>query len=58
MEDNRKEGISKRARYYMYCVRMYVDDTLIKELIKHLPPSLLITSDEIRMLDISLGQGT
>ena len=34
------------------------DDVLVDELTKQLSPRLIITSDEIRILDISLGQGT
>ena len=40
------------------CVLLFSDDPLIEELTKQLPPQLIITIDEIRMLDISLGQGT
>ena len=37
---------------------LFSDDALVEELTKQLSPRLIIASDEIRMLDISLGQGT
>ena len=39
-------------------ILLFSDDALVEELTKQLSPQLIITSDEIRMLDISLGQGT
>jgi hypothetical protein len=43
----------------MHCIILLylVGDLLIKELTQELPASLTIPSNEIRILDISLGEG-
>ena len=44
--------------YGQVYVFLFSDDALVEELTKQLSPRLIIASDEIRMLDIALGQGT
>ena len=39
-------------------VLLFSDDALVEVFTKQLSPHLIIASDELRMLDISLGQGT
>ena len=41
----------------MQCSRVCSDNRVIEELLQQLPKHLILRSNEVRMLDISLGQG-